>query len=427
MTQELSVLINGARSGTVTCGPNIRLAFKYDEDWRKSSSAIALSLSLPLAAKAHGHDPVAAFLWGLLPDNEQTLDRWAKEFQVSARNPFALLSYVGQDCPGAVQFIKPDRVAAFANPSASKIAWLTPKEVGARLRALQTDPSRWRRPSDIGQFSLAGAQPKIALLKQGRRWGIPSGRIPTTHILKPPIAGLDGHAENEHFCLNLARRLGLPSCASQVQRFDGEPAIVVTRFDRSSVESNLIRVHQEDMCQAMGLLPTAKYQNQQGATPEQIVALLRTNSSAPQEDILTFVSALAFNWIIGGTDAHAKNYALLHASGGRIRLAPLYDVASILPYPGVDPKRAKLAMKIGGEYELDMIGSRQWRKLADANRLNANEIMSKILLMIDNMPDAIAGELAACREEGLDHPILGKLADILNKRARKLASLMRAG
>ncbi|HAH10107.1 MAG TPA: type II toxin-antitoxin system HipA family toxin [Alphaproteobacteria bacterium] len=421
MTATLVALINGAAAGTVTCGPHIRLSFAYDERWIVSPNAIALSLSLPLGVRNHRHDAITAFLWGLLPDNEQTLERWARQFQVSPRNPFSLLTHVGEDCPGAVQFATPERARELSGPAPSQIAWLTPKQIAERLRALHNDPSLWRRPGDIGQFSLAGAQPKIALLKQGRRWGIPSGRTPTTHILKPPIAGFDGHAENEHFCLNLARRLGLPVCVSEVRRFDDQPVIVVTRFDRVAPNGEIVRVHQEDLCQAMGLLPSANYQNQEGATPEQIVTLLRSNSSAAQDDIQTFVAALAYNWIIGGTDAHAKNYALLHGSGGRIRLAPLYDVASVLPYPGIDAKRAKLAMKIGDTYEMEAIGPRQWRKFAEANKLKPDETLEAVGQMIRATPDAVEAEMAACQAEGLDHPVLGKLAEIVRHRARKLA------
>jgi serine/threonine-protein kinase HipA len=141
---------------------------------------------MPLAAEEHGPAVVQAFLWGLLPDNERVLDRWAKKFQVSARNVFALISHVGEDCAGAIQFVTPDRQEALKSGKDDKVEWLDEAAVAKRLQALREDHAAWRLPRDTGQFSLAGAQPKTALLLQKDRWGIPSGRIPTTHILKPP-------------------------------------------------------------------------------------------------------------------------------------------------------------------------------------------------------------------------------------------------
>ncbi|PTH92513.1 type II toxin-antitoxin system HipA family toxin, partial [Staphylococcus shinii] len=149
----------------------------------------------------------------------------------------------------------------------------------------------------------AGAQPKTALLLRDGRWSVPAGRTPTTHILKPPSDAFDGHAENEHFCLALARRLGLPAAHSDVRRFDGEAAIVVPRFDRIEYDGQLLRVHQEDFCQALAISPTRKYQNEGGPSPEAIVDALRTHSSSPARDVDTFIDALAFNWLIAGTDA----------------------------------------------------------------------------------------------------------------------------
>ncbi|MEP2544108.1 MAG: HipA N-terminal domain-containing protein, partial [Alphaproteobacteria bacterium] len=232
MDSELVALMNGRRIGEVRSNQRGRLSFVYDEPWRQGKNAYPLSLSMPLAAAEHGHNVIEAFLWGLLPDNDRVLDRWARWFQVSARNAFALLSHVGEDCAGAVQFVPPARVDACTNAAPEPVTWLSEGEVADRLRALREDHAAWRAPRDTGQFSLAGAQPKTALLFDGGRWGIPSGRTPTTHILKPPTGEFDGHAENEHFCLKLARRLGLPTASTRVTRFGNETAIVVERYDR---------------------------------------------------------------------------------------------------------------------------------------------------------------------------------------------------
>jgi serine/threonine-protein kinase HipA len=196
MSASLGVVMNGNVIGHVTRDTSGRVAFEYDDSWRHMRDAIPLSLSMPLTRARHGHDVVDPFLWGLLPDNEKILARWGTRFHVSARDAYGLLAHVGEDCAGAVQFIADDRVATLADTATEDIEWLDDREIGQRLAELRDDPAAGRHASDHGQFSLAGAQPKTALLLRDGRWGIPSGRIPTTHILKPPGASFDGHAEN---------------------------------------------------------------------------------------------------------------------------------------------------------------------------------------------------------------------------------------
>jgi serine/threonine-protein kinase HipA len=282
---------------------------------------------------------------------------------------------------------------------------------------LRDDHAAWRLPRDTGQFSLAGAQPKTALLLQGKRWGIPSGRIPTTHILKPPTGHFNGHAENEHVCLALARNLGLPAAQSKVIRFENEIAIVIERYDRQPRGNEIARIHQEDICQALGMMPTRKYQNEGGPGAADIVELLRNSSTDRQADVTTFVDALGLNWLIAGTDAHAKNYALLLGAGPRVRLAPLYDVASLLPYDEFDSKKLKLAMTIGGEYRLRQIGLRQWQKLARDTRLDADELIARLRSMAQQLPDAANDARRRARAEGLDKAIIDRLTVRLIERA----------
>jgi serine/threonine-protein kinase HipA len=415
---ELVTLLDGKEIGRVHNDTRSRLTFIYDDQWRNASEAYPLSLSMPIAAKEHGRAAVEAFLWGLLPDNEQVLARWAAKFQVSARNVFALISHVGEDCAGAVQFVTPERLEAIRNGKEDKVEWLDESELAKRLQLLREDHAAWRLPRDTGQFSLAGAQPKTALLLQNDRWGIPSGRIPTTHILKPPTGHFDGHAENEHICLMLARNLGLPAAQSKVRRFKDEVAIVVERYDRLQKGNDIIRVHQEDTCQALGIMPTKKYQNEGGPGAANIIELLSTYSTDRDTDLDTFVTALGFNWLIAGTDAHAKNYSLL-LSGPDVRLAPLYDIASILPYEEVDLRKAKLSMKIGGEYKVELIGLRQWQKFARDVRTNADQLIEVLISMARHLPDEVAAARALAREEGLNNTLIDRLAKQLIDRAHE--------
>src|SRR5208282_4285018 len=181
-----------------------------------------------------------------------------------------------------------------------KLAWLSEDEIAERLRALRADHSAWRAATDTGQFSLAGAQPKTALLFERGRWGVPSGRTPTTHILKPPTGEWDGHAENEHFCLLLARASRLVVPNSSVGRFGDEMAIVIERYDRLRSAGGWLRVHQEDMCQALGLHPARKYEKDGGPGVRRIADFLREHSSNPGGDVQAFLDATAFNWLIAG-------------------------------------------------------------------------------------------------------------------------------
>ena len=425
MTNRLIALLAGREVGTVHY-KDARLSFVYNDAWRSDSNAYPLSLSMPLASAEHGHARIEAFLWGLLPDNDRVLENWGKRFQVSPRNVFRLIAHVGEDCAGAVQFVRPERLEALQTDTASKeVKWLTEDDVAERLRALRADHSAWRSAQDTGQFSLAGAQPKTALLFERKRWGVPSGRTPTTHILKPPTGDWDGHAENEHFSLQLARAAGLIVPNSTVQHFGDEIAIVVERYDRVRDGGQWARIHQEDMCQALGIHPTRKYENDGGPGARTVAELLREQSSNPEEDVQSCVDAIIFNWLIAGTDAHAKNYALLLGGGGAVRLAPFYDLASILPYQTINLQKAKLAMKIGGEYRLRYIGLRNWQKFAAEMRLDEGLLMERIRAMAALVPDHAASIQKELETSGLSHGTITRLTQKLQGRAALCQRIVR--
>jgi serine/threonine-protein kinase HipA len=179
----------GQRVGVISQGADGRFSLEYEEQWRIAKDATPLSLSMPLARRAHSDAVVRPFLWGLLPDNERVLERWARTYQVSAGNPFALLQHVGEDCAGAAQFVTPERVTAVLAGDGG-VNWLGEGEVADRLRTLRADPTSWH-VHNSGQFSLAGAQAKTALyLDAGTdRWGEPWGAAPTTHMSKSRRAG----------------------------------------------------------------------------------------------------------------------------------------------------------------------------------------------------------------------------------------------
>ncbi len=424
MSTELLVALYEDRGIATVERAGDRLSLRYEPSWRESG-AFPLSLSMPLARAEHAHAVVEPFLSNLLPDNARVLDVWARRFHVSARSPFRLLAHVGEDCAGAVAFARAERVAAL-RAGEGAVAWLKPGELAARLAALRHDVGAWRLPRDTGHFSLAGAQPKIALLRSEGRWGVPSGAWPTSHILKPPIADLDGHVENEHLCLSLARALGLPAVRSEVLRFGGEVAIVVERFDRfarssatdDDASAPLRRLHQEDLCQAMGVRPAKKYQSEGGPSPGQVAELLRRHSRAPVEDVETFRDALLFAWLTSGTDAHAKNYAVLHGGGGGVRLAPLYDLASALPYE-LDQPRLRLAMKLGRTYRLADVFAPDVERMGEELGLGGVQTRERARAMAAALPDAVRGVGDAMLAAGLSHPIIERLVSELTSRSRE--------
>lgn len=423
--RSLSVLLGGRHVGHVSQDPHGRFRFDYDEEWRHRPRSTPLSLSMPLTIRSHPNDVIEPFMWNLLPDSDQVIKRWAGEHHVSPRNPFGLLTHVGEDCAGAVQFVVPDRADQAAH--GGKIEWLDVDAVARIIRRLRQDPTAWQVTLHHGRFSLAGAQAKVALLYDGTRWGLPSGRIPTTHILKPAIARLDDHDLNEHLCLRAAHLAGLRAARTEVVSFEEERVIVVERYDRLTRGDEWVRVHQEDMCQALGVHPAKKYQGDGGPSAPQIADLLRTADPLGAADsVSAFFDALVFNWLIGGTDAHAKNYSLL-LSGRQVRLAPLYDVASALTVDGINLQVEKMAMSIGGEYRFEWIAVRHWARLAQKLRLGLDDTLERMRGLAERVPECFAQAAGDDAVAALRSPLPARLTDAVAARASSCLESLRRG
>ncbi|WP_051367505.1 type II toxin-antitoxin system HipA family toxin [Hamadaea tsunoensis] len=417
----LQVILGGVRIGELARVSG-RLTFAYDDAYRTAAGATPLSLSMPLSRPEHGDEIVEAFLWGLLPDNERVLEKWARGYQVSARSAFGILRHVGADCAGAAQFVPAEAVNGILL-GRGEIDWIDEEEIGRRIKVLRGDPTAWHM-SRTGQFSLAGAQAKTALLLENDRWGDPSGAVPTTHIIKPAITGFDDHDLNEHVCLLAAGRLGLLTATSRVREFAGERAIVVERYDRrTGPDGRLERVHQEDLCQALGVPPTAKYQNEGGPSAEDVIRLLRTARDA-DESIDRFVDALAYNWLVAGTDGHAKNYSLL-LTGGEVRLAPLYDLASALPYDDMYLPRLRMAMRVGGEYAITKLSRRHWVRFAAANGLDPEAVLARVAHLAAGMGEAFAAVAADPEIASLGSAMPGRLAERVASHALSCQTALR--
>ena len=420
---ELAVVANRRLLGTVIRSPGGDLSFAYGATWRRAPDAFPLSLSMPLRTDPFARAAVEPWLAGLLPDDEEVLRAWGVRFQVSRRNVFHLLGEVGEDCAGAVQFVRAERLAEALGSTSPPVEWLTTDEVGDRLAEIRFDPSLGRRPSDPGRFSLPGVQPKTALLCDDTRWGLPSGATPTTHIVKPENDRFPGLVENEHLCLRLARAVGLPAATSRMERFGDQLALVVTRYDRQKGDSEWIRLHQEDFCQALGLPPERKYENEGGPAVRAMLDLLRAESAQPDEDCRTLARAMMLNWLLGATDSHAKNFSLLVGPAGHTRLAPLYDVASFFPY-AEEPRTLKLSNRIGGKYRLDDIGRRHWERFREENDLPWDPV-SACRELARRLLEALPGVVSDARTGAGNPEVIEGLANRWTDRAQTVLFRLR--
>lgn len=387
------MLLYGQLVGQVTQTSQGGHTFSYDGGYLSTPGATPLSLAMPLTPDSYPRKRIVPWMLGLLPDRGEVRDRWARRFGVSPDNPFALLEHMGLDCAGAVQFVADPEAAASRE---FEHVTLDEHAIGRRLSALRDDPDSWTVSGE--RWSLAGAQAKFALARdRAGGWHEATGAAPSTHILKPGIGHYRDQALNEHICMRIAARLGIAVAQTEFTEFAGQPVLVVARYDRRRVPDSeeIRRVHQEDMCQAMSVYPNKKYESSGGPTAVRIASLLTSRSSAPVDDVRSFVRAVAYNYLIGAPDAHAKNYSVLLA-GPDVRSAPLYDLASGFPY---EPTRADheldmAAMAISGKRRFGTVEGRHWDRLARECQVDEDWLRAEISEMCPLIPDMMATEFA---------------------------------
>jgi serine/threonine-protein kinase HipA len=342
----------------------------------------------------------------------------------------ALLSHVGEDCAGAVQFVREDRLKEVQAPSnkTPQVEWLDEAELERRIQHLAKDTSASRESGAEGQFSLSGAQAKTALYfdSRHRRWGVPQGRTPTTHILKPAVNEFDEFTLNEHFSLTLARRIGLAAANTECRAIGGIPTLIGERYDRIRIKGSFQRIHQEDCCQALGIHPGSKYENQGGPGFANIMALLE-GSDDPAGDRERFMRAACLTYLMAGTDAHAKNFSLLYSRGAQrysMRLSPLYDIASAWPYPNQIPvQKMKLAMRIGRHYRFREIQPRHFEELATSCRYSPAVLLATLADLAIRLPDEASAIITELHDAKIRSHTLHKLLDGLASNCK--ATLIR--
>lgn len=408
MARELDVWLFADRIGTLSLVEG-RLGFRYSADWLSRSDAVALSSSLPLRAEPFDDHHTRPFFGGLLPEG-QLRRLIAQQFQVSSQNDFALLDHIGGECAGAVTLLEPGQAIPSPEQGAD-VQWLSDAEIVAILDELPHRPMLAGK--DGLRLSLAGAQDKLPVVFDGARIGLPRNGTPSSHILKPAIRTLADTVTNEGFCLALAGAMQLKPARSQVRSVLGRPFLLVERYDRvANAQGQRQRLHQEDFCQALGVVPEIKYQNEGGPDLGQCFDLVRrvTRPSAPQ--ILRLLDYVIFNALIGNHDAHAKNFSLLYAGTPPV-LAPLYDVLSTAVYPGLTPK---MAMKIGSKYKFSEVQARHWDQFAEAAGLGKAQARKRILAWAKSMPPA-AGKLQSDPERGFTgHAVVEQIVTLIEQR-----------
>ncbi|RJR26655.1 MAG: type II toxin-antitoxin system HipA family toxin [Desulfobacteraceae bacterium] len=406
---QLYIYCRDRLTGTLRLDERQRLVFLYDPEWLKASGSFPLSLSLPFRVEPYADDAARPFFANLLPEGDLR-QLIARRLHISEQNIYGLLEKIGGDCAGAISIL-PHPQGLVETSGYRELDEDALHEVLAEL------PKRPFLAGEKGiRLSLAGAQNKLPVYVENDRIYIGTGNSPSTHILKPPIPGLDGSVENEAFCMALGRRMGLP-VADALIRQNRDTILMVTRYDRKRAEDGtILRVHQEDFCQALGILPEQKYEGEGGPSLSRCFELLKEVSIRPAVDQRSLLGWVIFNVLIGNADAHAKNLSLLLAEPGP-RLAPFYDIISTQVYPHL---AAKMAMKIGGENRSDWLQSRHWERLADSIGLKRPYVLS----MARNMASRIVHEseslLRAFEEAGKGWKGLHGIVRLAKKRSEKM-------
>lgn len=400
----LDVLINGRLAGQLDKETSGAISFRYDDRWLEWGHRFAISLSLPLRSTVYRGAPVAAVFDNLLPDNPNIRRRVAERTGAAGTDAYSLLEQIGRDCVGAMQFLPPgekgreDRTIHGEPISDRSIEKMLANLSGVPLGI---DPEHEFR------ISVAGAQEKTALLNFEKRWMTPVGLTPTTHILKPQIGKIPtstgvidmaSSVDNEHYCLTLLDEFGLDIAQTHIQTFGKRRVLVVERFDRQwRGDKELLRIPQEDCCQALGIPPTRKYQStvighQNGPSAVDILKLLAASDESAKDRADFFKSQIIF-WLIGATDGHGKNFSIYLRPGGGFALTPFYDVLSAQPAfdkKQVPNNRYKLAMSVGTsrKYNILDIWGRHFVETAREAGFGKTQIKAMFDEIRDRAPDA---------------------------------------
>ena len=378
MAHKLDVWLFTTRVGLLAL-VNGRLSFLYVPEWLQTANAMPLSCSLPLQAEPFGDHLARPFFAGLLPEGKMR-QLIAQQLQVSGQNDFALLDHIGGECAGAVTFTEQGQ-ALPQFPREDDVQWLADEELVAILDELPHRPMLAGK--DGLRLSLAGAQDKLPVVFDGVRIGLPRNGTPSSHILKPAIQTVEASVINEAFCMALAATMQLKPANAKVHKVGGREFLLVERYDRAiDSDGHRQRLHQEDFCQALAVVPEMKYQNEGGPNLAQCFDLVRrvTRPSAPH--VLRLLDYVLFNALIGNHDAHGKNFSLLYLRQTPV-LAPFYDTLSTAIYPKLT---SKMAMKIGSKYKFTEVFAKHYEQFAEEAGLAKSQTKKRMLELAKLLP-----------------------------------------
>jgi serine/threonine-protein kinase HipA len=416
VSRTLLVRWDGRLVGTLRVNQHGELLFQYATEWLDDAGRPAISLSLPKREDPFKQRACRPFFAGLLPEDLQR-DAVARALGVSRGNDFGLLDALGGDVAGALTLVS-DGVAPGAGPTAEQPPrLLDDRALGEILDAL---PSRPLLAGQEGlRLSLAGAQSKLPVVIVDSQVALPGANQPTTHILKPPITRFPGTTENEALAMQLGAACGLPVAPVEARTLGSRPYLLVTRYDRRlGPDGRVSRLHQEDLCQALGIVPERKYAAEGGPTFKVAFELVRRATTRPALAILALLDAAIFNVIIGNADAHAKNFSVLYDDG--LQLAPFYDLLSTVAYPALSPT---FAMKIGGCGTLDEISSSTWPKFASEIGVATPFVRGRVQALTDAAREHVDRTAAQLVDtSGLDRRETQRYVDLIRGRAERLAT-----
>jgi serine/threonine-protein kinase HipA len=414
MARILDVWFYGNKAGQLVQDDSGRLQFAYNADYLGSKQPWPLSVSMPVGA-AEFEDRVARpFFAGLLPE-DLIRRKVAKLLGVSEKNPFSMLEVIGGECAGALSLYPEGTPPHKENPDDIQI--LDEKHLDEIFEHLK------RRPLFAGEdgvrLSLAGAQDKLAVRLIGDKLALMRGGAPTTHILKTLIS--DRHdvtdsVHNELFCLMLAARCGLSVPQAQMRRTPNQPYLLVERYDRRWQGNGVVRLHQEDFCQALSIPPENKYEREGGPGISTSLDEIQKHSIEPLPDRLAFLNIVIFNYLIGNSDAHGKNFSLLYEEG-KPRLAPAYDLLSTAVYAEL---ATKMAMKIGGKYDPNEVYLRHWHRLVSDTAVARKAIEKSLADMATTALDQATKLHAELNKENITSPVLDSILALIKKRSTRL-------
>ncbi|ANH67247.1 type II toxin-antitoxin system HipA family toxin [Mitsuaria sp. 7] len=442
-TRTLGLWMNGARVGQWSLAPNAPDTLQYDEAWVESEQGRPLSLSLPFKPgnSAHRGDKVRAYFENLLPDSKDIRERLARRFSTGSTDAFELLAEIGRDCVGALEILPEGQVSS--GPSSVQAEALNHAQIAQVLRSATTPQALgWGDEDNEFRISIAGAQEKTALLLRDGQWCLPRANTPTTHIFKLPLGLIGGmkldmrhSVENEWLCALILKAFGLPVAPCQPMQFEDIAALVVERFDRSWWTSSdggrhLLRLPQEDMCQATGVAPEAKYEAEGGPGMDRILELL-DGSITREQDRRDFFKAQLLFWMLCATDGHAKNFSLFLRPGGRYQLTPLYDVLSAYPVLGegpakISPHKIKMAMAVrskNAHWKMRDILRRHWVALGTRHGV-ITEDGREVDLLIDDLigsTPAVVQAVRAVLPDDFPESVASSILEGLQIAAERLA------